>query len=381
MKVLIVTDAYYPYPSGVTEYSANIAKALRETGIKTDVLTLHYDDEKDEYNLIRVGYCKLFNLNKQRVTLPWSLKISEEVKRVINEGHYDIIHLNGPFCPNISYLALKYSNTANIATFHSAPLSIPRFTSLLHRMLFRSLIKKLDVRIGVSQVAVNFIKPYFPGEYSVIPCGVDTTIFNNNVSNFKDMNNYGDALKILFVGRLDKKKGLDILIKALSRLDGDIHYHLYIAGDSISRNKYQTMAIELNVPTTFLGYLYKGHGLENAYANADIYCAPTRGRETFGIVLIESMACGTPVIASDVDGYNLVIEDGENGILVESNPESFKKGIEKLARDKKLCNRLKRNGLEFARKHNWKNITKDLIMHYEKAIDISKKRLGNGKTQ
>jgi phosphatidylinositol alpha-mannosyltransferase len=374
MKVLLVSDAYYPYPSGVTEYVSNIAKYLKSSGHNVDILTLHYDNEVSEDGIIRVAYCKLFDLNGTRVTLPWSMHISSEVKRVMDKGEYDIVHLCGPFFPNISHFALKYSRFPNVATFLSVSSSIFKPVSYMYNIPFSHYNSKIDVRIGISRVAIDFIKPFFPGEYKLIPIGVDTERFNPDLNTYKPMKRKDKKLKILFLGRLDERKGLDILLKALSRLDKDIDYFLYIAGTSMKSKKYEIMAKEYKIPVKFLGFV-SNKDIGKIFASADIYCSPAKRGETYGIVLIEAMASGTPIIASNISGYSTVIKNNYNGILSKPNPESFKEAIEKLAADKALQYRLKVNGISYSKLIDWKKIIKKIEKEYENAIIIARKRL------
>ncbi|RKX72604.1 hypothetical protein DRP43_00260 [candidate division TA06 bacterium] len=111
------------------------------------------------------------------------------------------------------------------------------------------------------------------------------------------------------------------------------------------------------------------------FASADIYCSPAKRGETYGIVLIEAMASGTPIIASNISGYSTVIKNNYNGILSKPNPESFKEAIEKLATDKALQYRLKMNGISYSKLIDWKRIIKKIEKEYENAIIIARKRL------
>lgn len=367
MKILLVSDAYYPYPSGVTEYVYNVAKYLRERGHKVDILTLHYDNEKQENDVYRVGYCKFFSLNGTNVTLPWGLSISAEIKKFLKEKKYDVIHLNGPFWPNISHFALKHGKGPIVASFLSVTSNFTHMFSPLYKALFHSINKKIDIKIGISSVAIDFIKPFFPGDYRFIPVGIDRTRFNPNAGFYEPMKTDNDTIKILFMGRLDKRKGLDILIRALSKLNGRINYQLFVGGNSKNRQKYEEMARKLNVKTKFLGFIPNEY-MGKVYSSADIYVSPAKGGETYGIVLVEAMSSGVAVIASNIKGYATVIKNGYNGILSDVNPSAFANAIEQLAINKEERARLRENGLKHAESIDWKKIICEIEKAYIDAI-------------
>ncbi len=369
MRVLLVSDAYYPYPSGVTEYVYNVAKYLKGIGHEVEILTLHYDGEEYEDNVYRVGYCKFFSLNGTNVTLPWGANISGEVKEFLEHKKYDVIHLNGPFFPNLSHFALQYANAPIVASFLSVTSRFTHIFSPFYKMLFSKINKKIDIKIGISSVAIDFIKPFFPGDYRFIPVGIDRKRFNPKAGFYKPMKKGEGSIKILFMGRLDKRKGLDILLKALSKLNNKIDYHLFVGGSSANRKYYEEMADRLNVKATFLGFI-PAEDMGKVYSSADIYCSPAKGGETYGIVLVEAMSSGVPVIASDIPGYATVVKNGYNGVLAEANVESFASAIERLANNKEERIRLKMNGLKHAEKIDWNNVILEIEKAYKDAIKI-----------
>ena len=309
MKILLVSDAYYPYPSGVTEYVYSLAKYLRERKHRVDILTLHYDGEKEEEGVYRVGYCKFFGLNGTYVTLPWGINISREIREFLDKNNYDVIHLNGPFWPNISHFALQYAKAPVVASFLSVTSSITHIFAPAYKTLFSRVNKKIDVRLGISSVAIDFIKPFFPGDFRFIPVGVDRTRFKPHDDVYERMKSDDDLVKILFLGRLDKRKGLDILLGALSKLKGKVKFQLYVGGTGKNREMYEDMAKRLGVDAIFLGFI-PNEDMGKVYSSADIYCSPAKGGETYGIVLVEAMSSGTPVIASDIPGYATVVKNG-----------------------------------------------------------------------
>lgn len=362
MKICIVSDAYYPYPSGVTEHAYNLAKYLREKGHRVTILTLHYPGEKKEKNVERVGRVIFVPMNGTLVTVPF---LNPSVVRAFfMKNSFDIVHLHGPFFPGLSHWALKYSNAPCVATFHTTGFSEITIGAGLYQKLF-PFYKNLKARIGVSPVAVDFIKPYIPGDYLIVPNGVDTSHFSPSGKKHKKIEKI-EGKKLLFLGRLDTRKGLGQLLPAFKLLQKEMDIHLIVAGKGPEKPRYEKFVKENNLSerTHFLGYI-PNEELPSIYRSCNIYCSPALGGETFGIVLLEAMASGTPVVSSNIAGYRQVINDGENGLLFDPHsPQDIKQKISRLLQNENLKKKLIENGLESAKQYDWLNVTDRILEIY-----------------
>lgn len=366
MKICIVSDAYYPYPSGVSEHAHNLAEALRGKGHAATILTLHYPEEQTEEHVARVGRVLFIPMNGTVATVPF-LNPSA-VRAFFMNNPFDVVHLHGPFFPGLSHWALKYSPAPCVATFHTTGFSKVTAGAGLYRRLF-PFYKRLKARIGVSPVAVDFIEPYIPGTYEIVPNGVDTSRFSPDV----EEHTYLKTLlgqKILFLGRLDTRKGLAQLLPAFALLVREMNVHLIVAGSGPERQRYERFVDEhdLGEHVHFLGFV-RNEELASIYRSCDVYCSPALGGETFGIVLIEAMASGTPVAASRIAGYEQVIRDGENGLLIDPHsPDDIKEKLSTILTDDSTRKKLIDEGLRSAKGYDWSNVADRILEIYGRAI-------------
>ncbi|GAH69584.1 unnamed protein product, partial [marine sediment metagenome] len=176
--------------------------------------------------------------------------------------------------------------------------------------------RKLDGKIAVSKPAMEFASKYIPGYYNIIPNGIDLEHFSPDIAPIKEF--CDGKQNILFVGRLERRKGLIYLIKAYQQVKREIpNSRLIIVGPGTRLRKPYEKWIKRNglEDVVFIGYASYAD-LPRYYKTADVYCAPSTSHESFGIVLLEAMAVGKPIIASRIDGYAGVVTDGEDGWLV-----------------------------------------------------------------
>jgi len=365
MKILSVTDAYYPYPSGISEYVSHLSQKLRSFGHHVDIVATSFGSAVDQkYPVMRVGRVVYIPLNKSYATMPFGFDVPAKMKWIIREGNYDVVHMNGPIFPNLSYFALKYSNARNVATFHTSSERAKGFGSGIVKMIFGRLYGKLDVRIAVSEHAGRVNQMYVPGYYHIVPNGVDTDRFCPMGEKMNDMLN----TSILFVGRLDQRKGLARLIKAFVFVRNKISdTNLYVVGSGPLLRKYLRMAKECGIEQSvhFKGFV-SNEMIPRYFRSAAVYTSPAEGGESFGIVLTEAMASGTPVVASDISGYDSVIENGRNGILVNTeNPHEYAGALIHVLENKKLNDKLVREGLQDVRTHySWDIVARKIERLY-----------------
>jgi phosphatidylinositol alpha-mannosyltransferase len=192
--------------------------------------------------------------------------------------------------------------------------------------IFRRFFKRLDGHITVSEAARQYHMRYFPADYAVIPNGVDVDLFG--CSDVRPMEEYQDGyLNVLFVGRLEKRKGLPYLIEALPQVQRDVpNVRLMVVGayDEAEQTPFLLQAHSLGLNHVhFVGRVTEEE-LARYYRTADVFCAPNTGMESFGLVLLEAMASGIPIVASDIEGYHEVVDDGVQGVLVRpEDPEAL----------------------------------------------------------
>ncbi|MGQ9664637.1 MAG: glycosyltransferase family 4 protein [bacterium] len=371
MKICLVSDPYYPYPSGVSEYTHYLAKYLKRFGNYVKILTTHYRDEKIEPDVVRVGRVLFIPMNKSFATLSVGWNIPGAVKGFLQEERFDIIHTMGPFPPSISFFALHYSRAVNVTTFHSTGFKNYYFGSYLFRKVFKKYAEKLHGLIAVSETARDTFIPYIPGEYAIIPNGVDLEKFHPDVpiiDEFKERRN-----RILYLGRLDRRKGLIELLHALKIIKKEIKdIQLIVVGKGPLENDCRKLVKDLDIANAvvFKGYA-KTSDVPSYYASCDVYCSPALGGESFGIVLLEAMAVGKPVVASRIPGYDRVIRDGYNGLFFDPrNPEDIARKTIRVLKDEELKNSLINNGREFVKGYSWESVAKMIEKFYQQKLAL-----------
>jgi phosphatidylinositol alpha-mannosyltransferase len=280
--------------------------------------------------------------------------------------NFDVLHFHEPFVPFLSPTFLDASETVNVATFHAFGGFSPSYW--VGSKVTRHLHHKLHGRIAVSGAARHFINRYFPGDYEIIPNGVD-------LDRFADAEPYehlrDGTLNILFVGRLEERKGLIHLLKAYHRLrKRHVDARLLVAGAGPKLREYRRFIGLRGIrDVDFLGRVTDDEKARY-FASADIFCAPATGQESFGIVLLEAMAAGVPIVASDIHGYKRVVERNVQGILVEpKNPRALAAALYALARDPDLRHELGEAGRRRAPEFSWDRVTERIVDFYYRTLE------------
>src|SRR5918992_1592575 len=336
LKIGIVSPYGYPHPGGVNEHVRFTYEAMSRMGHDAWIITSKYGREREsEGPIIRLGtgFAAPANGSVGRVTL--GLRFKHQAREVLDAHRFDILHFHEPFVPFLSPTMLDASDTVNVATFHAFGGFSPSYW--IGSKFAGRLADKLDGRIAVLGAARHFISRYFPGEYRIIPNGVDLEHFQT-AEPYEELRD--GTLNILFVGRLEERKGLIHLLKAYHRLrKRRVDARLLVVGDGPKRREDKRLVGPRGIPDVeFLGRVSDDEKVRY-FASADIYCAPNTGQESFGIVLLEAMAAGTPIVASDIHGFKRVVERNAQGILVEPrNPRALAAALYTLARDPDMRN-------------------------------------------
>jgi phosphatidylinositol alpha-mannosyltransferase len=362
LKIGIVSPYGYPHPGGVNEHVRHTYDAMRRMGHDVWIITSKYGKErKDEGHVIRLGTGWAFPANGSmgRVTLGWRFK--EQASDLLAEHRFDILHFHEPFVPFLSPTVLDRSNTINVATFHAFGGFSPSYW--LGARVARQLARRLHGRIAVSGAARHFINRYFPGEYRIIPNGVDL----DRYAEAEPYEEWRDGtINILFVGRLEERKGLVHLLGAYHRLrKRHVDARLLVIGSGPKLREYRRyIGLRQIHDVEFLGRVSDDEKAR-FFASADIFCAPSTGQESFGIVLLEAMAAGIPIVASDIHGYKNVVQRGVQGLLVEPrNHRALAAALYTLANDPEQRHRMGEAGRQRAPDYSWDRVTERIVDFY-----------------
>jgi len=371
----MVSETYYPLIGGIPDHIFYLSKELRKRGHTVKILTARFgkDRDKDERDVVRVGRGILIRANKSfaRVTVGW--RPSDKVKRLCLEYRPDIVHLHGSLAPTLPILALRHSKSINVATFHAGHEKSTGY--MVFKPLLMPYFRKLHGLIAVSKTAELTMSRYFPGDYKIIPNGIDTKEFSPDVEPLPQFSD--NRKKILFMNRLEPKKGLPHLIKALRYVKREIpDILLIVAGSGPFAQYYKSMvdgSISDNI--LFVGEVPARPGTLRAsyYRSCDLFCAPSIGHESFGIVLLEAMACGKPVVASDIEGFRNVLEDGKEGLFFPpKNDVEMARAILRILRDDRLAERMGEEGRRKALRYSWSRIAEEVESFY---LRLQKERI------
>ena len=297
-----------------------------------------------------------------RVSL--SVWMRPKIWRLMEHEKFDVIHLHEPFASAVTLSALTFNYgdiPTKVGTYHTFKGS--HLYKLFSSRILRRYSDLLHGQIAVSEPARAFISAHIPGDYKVIPNGIDVRKFSE-ASPFPSFSD--GKTNILFLGRLEKRKGLRYLLAAYSDLKWEFpNTRLIIVGAGNLDAESLRILGERNPGDVILAGEVSESDKCRYFASADIFCAPATGQESFGIVLLEAMASRTAIAASDIVGFSQVVDDGGEALLFKSrNVQSLKESLVRLVSDKTLRSRLGNNGSVKAEQYQWENIAVQLIDYY-----------------
>lgn len=372
MKIALVSPYDFAYPGGVVNHISCLERHLTRMGHEVKIIAPASKAVPDLGNrFIPVGKPRPVPVSGSiaRITLsPW---LSSRIKAILHREKFDICHLHEPLMPMLCTTVLRLSRTPTVGTFHAAG-GKPwySFGTPAGKLLFKKWIRKLDGKIAVSQPALNYVSKHFPGDYTIIPNGIDSKHFCPDVSPIDGFND--GKINILFVGRLEKRKGLNYLLNAYKIVKQAIpDSRLIIVGPGTRlRHKYEKRVTQNGLKDTiFVGYSSYSD-LPRYYKTADIICSPATGQESFGIVLLEAMAVGKPLVASDIEGYASVMTHGAEGLLVPpKNSEKLAEALISLMTDTSFRQQMETRGRLKALEYDWEHIAQRIMNFYLKVLN------------
>ena len=286
------------------------------------------------------------------------------VARLLRREHFDVLHVHEPLTPLVPWCVLDFAHAPLVGTFHVYREHGHRLYSI-GRVALRSLIERLSHRIAVSEAARRTVARYFPGEYQIVPNGIDLEEFTAPRERPQTFSR--DRRHVLYVGRLEPRKGVDHLVRAMGRVQRAIpDVRLIVAGDGPDRRQLMALAKECRTEVTFLGRV-ANDDLPAYFQASDVVCSPALGGESFGVVLLEAMACGTPIVASRIDGYvGLAGNVGCGPLVPPGDAEALEHALQSLLQDETLRRTLGARGAAAARAYDSPVIARHLDGIYQR---------------
>jgi phosphatidylinositol alpha-mannosyltransferase len=363
MRIAVVSPYGWTHPGGVTRHVEALTRELIAVGHDVRVLA-PYDGDLSEAPpwLTSLGPTIGLPFNGAVSHLALTPYCAATLRRELRGGGFDVVHVHEPVAPLPGWIgvALAAPVAPVVGTFHTYTENfLPQ--AIAATWGSRRNLNRLRVRIAVSEAAEWTGRRFFGGEYRIVPNGVTLPPGGVPATRRRDP---GDPLQIAFVGQVVQRKGLQVLLRAFEALREHVDAELTVIG------------VE---PGELEPLLADGRGVKAlgrvgeaekhvALARADVLCAPSLGGESFGMVLTEAFAAGTPVVASDIAGYRDVVADGHNGLLVpRGDPVALASTLRDLALDPERLEQLAGEARVSADRYAWPHVTEQVVEAYEDA--------------
>ena len=374
MRITLVSPYDFAVPGGVNEHVRNLALGLRAGGHEVHTLAPASERVIDHPDFHSLGHPIKIPVNDSVARVTFRLRLRTSTYRLLERS--EVIHFHEPLLPSTPLSLLGHSRAANVGTFHAyADRSLGY--RLGRRLLVRYL-RRLDATIAVSEPASDFLRQYFPeADPLLIPNGVDTAFFRPDAESPERLRRTGTT--ILFVGRLEKRKGVLELVRAFAAVaQARPGSRLVLVGDGPLRRPVEAEIRRLRLAGVSLEGQVPRALLPSYYAGADLFCAPSLAAESFGIVLLEAMASGLPVVASSVAGYAALVEAETEALLVApGDTDRLSAALLRAAADDDLRRRLARAGLAKAELHSWAAVIPRVEGVYARALQVRGRREGS----
>lgn len=363
MKIGIVTEYYYPHLGGITENVHNFSLYALKQGCSVTVITSHTKGEETvhpPFEVIRVGrsFPVYGNESIGRVTL--GIELGRKLRKIFEEKRFDILHIHSPITPTLPIISLRYATCPKVGTFHTY-FERSRGYWLWNRYVQR-MLDSLDGKISVSESGVHSLLKYFRiNDVEIIPNGVNTEFF-------RKMEIKKEGKNILFIGRYDPRNNLHVVLEAFKYVRREIPgAKLYIIGYGYGESYY----CELIPPSIRSSVIFLGKMNEERpyyYNLADVMCYPV-DKASFGVALLESMACGTPMVLSDIAGFKHLVSPGKEALLVKpGDVGELKEALIKLLKDESLRKEMVLNCIKKAKEYSWESVSMKILLYYEKIL-------------
>lgn len=370
MKIALVSPYDYPYPGGVTNHVRHLAREFTAAGHDVRIMapSSNRNLEREEDNVYRIGNVRRVPANGSIARITLSFRLARRVREVLASEKFEVVHAHEPLMPSLPPTVLRYSDALKIGTFHAYRGSY--YGYFYGRPILRHVFADLDGRIAVSRAAKRFVRQYFMAPYKIIPNGVEIERFNP--ARVKPLPEFDDGRpNVLFVGRPEKRKGVGYLLRAYPQVKQafpDARFIIVGAGNW-EESPYRSFIERHDMRDIVIVGRVSDEELPRYHRSAHVFCAPAVQGESFGMVLLEAMAAGLPIVASDIEGYSQVLTDGQEGILVTPrDAEAVAEGVCQVLQDRQLAAAMGENGLETASLYSWQRVAEQVLDFYSKTL-------------
>ncbi|MEU8782733.1 glycosyltransferase family 4 protein [Streptomyces sp. NPDC048637] len=360
MKIGIVCPYAWDVPGGVQFHIRDLADHLIRLGHEVSVLAPSDDETPLPPYVVSAGRAVPVPYNGSVARLNFGFLSAARVRRWLQHGAFDVIHIHEPASPSLGLLSCWAAQGPIVATFHT---SNPRSRAMIAAYpILQPALEKISARIAVSEYARRTLVEHLGGDAVVIPNGVDVDFFGSAEPKAE-----WQGRTIGFIGRIDEpRKGLPVLMKALPAILAEVpDARLLVAGRGDEEEAVAALPADLRSRVEFLG-MVSDEDKARLLRSVDLYVAPNTGGESFGIILVEAMSAGAPVLASDLDAFAQVLDQGEAGeLFLNEDADALATAAVRLLGDPARLAELRDRGTRHVRRFDWSTVGADILAVYE----------------
>jgi phosphatidyl-myo-inositol alpha-mannosyltransferase len=366
MRIGIVCPYSWDIPGGVQAHVRDLAEELISLGHAVSVLAPGDDELPDVPPYVVIaGKAVPIPYNGSVARLQFGVVSAARVRRWLRDGAFDVVHVHEPAPPSLSLLTCMIYDGPLVATFHAATTRF-RFLSMFDTVL-QPFLEKINGRIAVSPAARKVLVEHLGGDAVVIPNGVAVAHFAT-ATPLPGYPRTGGTIG--FVGRYDEpRKGMDVLVDALEQLvDDRPELRLLVAGRGEAAEFRAQLPAQVARRVDLLGMVSEPDK-RSMLRSVDVYCAPNTGQESFGVILLEAMASGTPVVASDIEAFRRVLDGGAAGeLFATGDPVALGTALTRVLDDPGRRAELVSHGKRAVAPYDWPSVAARIMRVYELSI-------------
>ncbi len=362
MRVGLACPYTWDVPGGVQVHVRDLAQTLLRLGHEVSVITPVDDESSLPPYAVSAGKAMSVPYNGSVTRILMGPVSASRVRKWVREGDFDVVHAHEPTAPSVSLLACMMANGPLVATYHTSNPRSRILTALQGALQPR--LEKVWANIAVSEAARRTIVEHLGVDAVLVPNGV-------NVASFADATALpaltSAAPTVVFLGRIDEpRKGLAVLLEALpliARRHPDVR--VLVAGPGEVDEVTRKLQPSIRRHVEFLG-LVSDADKPRLFHTADVYVAPNTGQESFGIVLLEAMAARTPVVASDIDAFRRVLDDGRAGrLFANEQPEQLAEVLSAVLSSPAEREEMAEAGWRVVQQYDWATVATEIVHVYE----------------
>lgn len=382
MKIGLISPYDWSYPGGVGDHVWHLANEFMGQGHDVRILAPASGPQRkiSEKHIYKIGWPTPIPANGSIARVAaFDPILYRHVRYILQREHFDILHIHEPLAPGLSLAALHCSQTLTVGTFHaSSDIHYPSTFNLAYASFapfLRSAWRRLQGRIAISSATYKFVSHYFPADYRTIPNGISLDAFHPDIAPFPTLKD--GQQNILFVGRFEERKGARYLLRAIPLIRKQHPQTRFIfVGDGPLRLGFQRFVERQGWSNVLFTGAISNADKARYFASADIFCAPATGGEGLGMVLLEAMAAGKPIVASNISGYATVIHNNVNGLLTPPrNSQTLAATLGQLLKHEPLRQRFAQAGLQRALTYAWPCISAQILDYYDELLHQQKQEL------